>query len=116
MSGQRFVVVTDSTADIPREIADEHGVSVVPLSFSFGDETFADGELTQSDFFARMKAQATLPTTSQPPVGAFVEAYERALQKAESVVSVHVSNRLSGTIESARQAAERFDGRVHVFD
>lgn len=117
MSHRQFAVVTDSTADIAPAIVAERAITVVPLSVSFGTETFEDGELSQEDFFARMKAMAPkLPTTSQPPVGAFVEVYERALQSAEQVVSVHISNRLSGTIDSARQAAEQFAGRVHVFD
>jgi DegV family protein with EDD domain len=111
-----FAVVTDSTADIAPSLAREHDITVVPLSVSFGVDTFADGELSQAEFFARMSAASTLPTTSQPPVGAFVEVYERALERAEEVVSVHISSRLSGTIESAYQAAEQFAGRVHVFD
>ncbi|MDP2232330.1 MAG: DegV family protein [Actinomycetota bacterium] len=111
-----FAVVTDSTADIAPSIAKEHAITVVPLSVSFGTETFADGELSQAEFFSRMAAAPKLPTTSQPPVGAFVEAYGQVLERAEEVVSVHISSRLSGTIESASQAAEQFAGRVHIFD
>jgi len=113
---RKFAVVTDSTADIEQRIALERGISVVPLSVSFGSETLLDGVLSQREFFDRMNAAPLLPTTSQPPVGLFVEAYERALQDAENVISVHISNKLSGTIESARQAASQFAGRVHVFD
>ena len=115
-ANRRFAVVTDSTADIAPEIAAENQIDVVPLSVSFGTETLLDGQLTQEQFFDRMRASANLPTTSQPPVGVFVDAYEKALARAEEVISVHISNRLSGTIESARQAAERFEGKVHVFD
>ncbi len=113
---RKFAVVTDSTADIATGIAADRGIAVVPLSVSFGAETLSDGELTQTEFFSRMNSAPALPTTSQPPVGLFVEAYERALQEAESVVSVHISNKLSGTMESALQAASQFAGRVHVFD
>lgn len=116
MSTPHFTVVTDSTADIPEHIAIENDIEVVPLTVSFGTDTYADGELTQAEFFERMARERALPTTSQPPVGAFIAAYEKALERAEQVVSVHVSNKLSGTVEAARQAAERFDGRVHVFD
>lgn len=111
-----FAVVTDSTADIAPEIAARHGLHVVPLTVTIEGETFTDGQLTQEEFFNRMRHAPKLPTTSQPSVGAFADAYERALQTAEQVISVHVSNRLSGTIDSAHQAAERFAGRVHVFD
>jgi len=115
-SKSSFTVVTDSTADIPAQRAADDGIVVVPLTVAFGEDTMLDGELTQEEFFARMGSEPRLPTTAQPPVGLFVEAYERALETAENVISVHISNRLSGTIESARQAASRFAGRVHVFD
>lgn len=111
-----FAVVTDSTADIEPALAVERGIDVVPLTVSFGADSMPDGTLTQQEFFARMESAPALPTTSQPSPGAFVAAYERALETAESVVSVHISHKLSGTIESAKQAAEQFAGRVHVFD
>ncbi len=113
---RNFAVITDSTADIAPDRAAAEGVEVVPLTVSFGMETMPDGALTQEQFFARMKIESRLPTTAQPPVGLFVEAYERALETAENVLSVHISSKLSGTIDSARQAAEQFAGRVHVFD
>ncbi len=117
MSDKRgFAVVTDSTADIAPDMAHEHGITVVPLSVSFGPGTLVDGTLTQPEFFERMGAAPQLPTTSQPAPGTFVEAYAKALESADAVVSVHISNRLSGTVESARQAAASFPGKVHVFD
>jgi DegV family protein with EDD domain len=111
-----FAVVTDSTADITPDMAREHGIVVVPLTVTFGEESFADGVLTQQEFFDRMNAAPALPTTSQPSVGAFVDAYRGALETADHVISVHISGRLSGTVESARSAAEQFAGRVKVFD
>ncbi len=109
-------IVTDSTTDIPPELAQAYGISVVPLLVSFGDETFQDGVLSQEEFFERMNAAAKLPTTSQPSVGTFVEMYERQLETARTVISVHVSSALSGTIESAHEAARQFGERVHIFD
>lgn len=111
-----FTVITDSTADISPKIALDHGITVVPLTVTIGDSSYADGELSQQEFFDRMNAAPALPTTSQPAIGSFVEAYTRALETADNVVSVHISERLSGTIESARAAAAQFAGRVHVFD
>jgi len=111
-----FAVITDSTADIAPEIAEEHGITVVPLTVTIDGETMLDDVLTQEEFFARMAKAPQLPTTSQPPVGAFVEAYERALDSFDEVVSVHISSKLSGTYDSARQAAQDFAGRVHVYD
>ncbi len=115
-NSRSFAVVTDSTADIPAAVCEEQGITVVRLNVNFGGESMLDGDLTQPEFFARMKASPALPTTSQPSVGAFVEVYEELLKTADQIVSIHISNKLSGTVESATQAAERFDGRVHVFD
>lgn len=111
-----FAVVTDSTSDIPVDIREEKQITVVPLHVNFGDESLFDGTLTQEQFFARMAAAPALPSTSQPSVGAFVETYQKLLETADHVVSIHISNKLSGTLESARQAAEQFQGRVHIFD
>jgi DegV family protein with EDD domain len=109
-------VVTDSTADLTEEIRERYGIAVVPLTVTIGGETFADGSISQEEFFARMKAAPALPTTSQPPVGAFRAAYETALASAHEIVSIHISSHLSGTVEAAREAAKAFDGRVHVID
>lgn len=110
-------IVTDSTADLPADLAEREGVTIVPLRIAFPNgETFYDGELTQAQFFERMNASRTLPTTSQPAVGDFVDAYERMLERCASIVSIHCSGRLSGTVESARQAAQRFGDRVRVID
>jgi len=116
LTERSFAVVTDSTSDIAPELAAERGIYVVPLQVSFGNESFADGVLTQAEFFKRMNAAPKLPSTSQPSVGAFEETYERALETAPAVISIHISSALSGTVNAARQAAERFSGRVHVFD
>lgn len=115
-SRRRFAVVTDSTADMAPQIALERGVEIVPLALTIDGETLSDGVLTQEEFFRRMRSAPDLPTTSQPSAGAFIEAYERALKTADSVVSVHISSKLSGTVEAARTAAEQFAGKVHVFD
>lgn len=117
MTGQHDVaIITDSTADISPEMVAERGITVVPLTVAFGAETFDDGIFTQQEFFARMAQEPELPTTTQPSPGRFAEVYEQALETASSVVSIHISNKLSGTLESARQAAAQFEGRVRVFD
>ncbi|MHB1340520.1 MAG: DegV family protein [Coriobacteriia bacterium] len=113
---QQVGIVTESTSDIAPDIARAMGIEVVPLTVTIGDETFADGTLTQREFFDRMNAAAILPTTSLPPVGVFVETYKRQLERFSEVVSIHVSSALSGTIESAREAAKQFGDRVKVFD
>lgn len=100
-------IVTDSTADLPPEVAERLGITVVPLVVMFGDETLQDGiDITSEKFFKRLVRESQLPTTSQPSTGAFRAAYE-ALRDAGAteILSIHVSSKLSRTIESARQAA-----------
>lgn len=115
-SGEDICIVTDSIADIPRDLVDELGIKVVPLSFTIAGSTFVDGDITLAEFFDRIKASGQMPTTSQPSVGMFTEAFEEALTRCKEVVCITISNRLSGTIESAREAAKQFGDRVHVFD
>lgn len=100
-------IVTDSTADLAPEVAERLGITVVPLVVMFGDETLHDGiDITSEKFFKRLVREAQLPTTSQPSPGTFREAYE-ALRDAGTteILSIHVSGKLSRTIESARTAA-----------
>ena len=92
------------------------GITVVPLTVTIDGESMSDRTLSMEEFFRRMRASSELPTTSQPSAGAFVEAFEHALEHASEVVSINISSKLSGTISSARTAAERFGGKVHVFD
>jgi len=114
---QQVAVVTDSTADIPRELAEAEGITIVPLVTTFPDGvSFHDGDLTQAEFFERMGRAKALPTTSQPAVGDFTRVYDELLGRFPYAVSVHISNKLSGTIEAARQATDGFGDRVHVFD
>ena len=113
---QDVCIVTDSTADIPRAVVDELGITVVPLSFTIEGRTFVDGEIPMAQFFERMKASSALPTTSQPPVGAFVEAFNGLLERCKEVVCISISGRLSGTLDSALDAARLVGDRVHVLD
>jgi DegV family protein with EDD domain len=107
----RIAFVTDSTAGLPPDQVEKYRVTVVPLQVIFGTETFRDGiDLTQREFFDRLKSARTLPTTSQPTVADFEEPYQKLVADPEvdSIISVHISSRLpSGTYSSAVQAAER---------
>ncbi|HEX9093176.1 MAG TPA: DegV family protein [Coriobacteriia bacterium] len=116
MAERAVAVVTDSTSDIPQELAAMHDITVIPLLVNAGDRTFADGDLTQAEFFELMASSSKLPTTSTPAVGAFDAAFRAALQTAPSVLAIHISEKLSGTIETSRQAAAAFGDKVRVFD
>jgi DegV family protein with EDD domain len=108
-------IVTDSTAYLPAELIELHGVHVVPLYVVFdGDRPVSELEITDyDDFFEELRSAERLPTTSQPSVGDFISAYEPLLAEGKEVVSIHISGGLSGTPEAARQAKEALerDGR-----
>jgi DegV family protein with EDD domain len=106
----------DSTADLP-DGPGEGASAIVPLRVMFGGETLLDYvDLDPTAFYARLQSDPTHPTTSQPPPAAFAEVYERLLAERDNVVSLHISGKLSGTVESARAAATEFAGRVTVID
>jgi DegV family protein with EDD domain len=99
-------VVTDSVSDIPADIVEELGITVVPAYVRFGNEVYKDGvELTTDEFFDRLMNGPEFPATSQPSVGDFSETYASVAEGAEGIVSVHVSSRVSGTVNSAQQGA-----------
>lgn len=100
-------IVTDSTSDIPKALADELNITVVPLTISFGAQSFRDGiDLSADEFYARLQQTKTLPTTSQPPPALFQHAYEHLVTQGE-VISVHLSYKFSGTVETARNTARQ---------
>ena len=103
-------VVTDSVSDIPPDIVEELGITVVPAYVRFGDTDYKDGvELTTDQFFDRLLNGPDFPATSQPSVGDFVTTYNSVADGADGIVSIHVSSKLSGTINSAQQGASRTD-------
>lgn len=102
-------VVTDSTADLPPELAADLGITVVPLLVLFGGETLRDGvDITTGEFYRRLASAKTLPTTSQPSVGDFEAAYARLAEETTGIVSIHLSGKLSGTVGAAAAATTSF--------
>jgi DegV family protein with EDD domain len=98
-------VVTDSTWDLSPELAKELDVAVVPLIVLFGEEAYKDGvEITREEFFDRLVNGPVHPHTSQPSVGDFAAVYKELADQGHEIVSVHVSDKLSGTLNSARAA------------
>ena len=115
---RRFAVVTDSTADLPDAWRERYGIEVVPLKVLFGQETFRDRvDITDEEFFRRLAASSTLPTTSAPSPGEFAEVYRRLAKDYEGCISIHIGAQLSATAEAARVGAEAVDGfNVNVVD
>ena len=102
-------VVADTTAYLPTEVAERHGITLVPLYVVFGsDRTERESDIKDFPaFFEELRSADSVPTTSQPSVGDFIAAYEPLLEDGRDIVSIHISAGLSGTADAARQAAEQ---------
>ncbi len=112
-------VVTDSTADLPEAIVQSLGITVVPLSVNFGKDTFLDGvDLKADEFYHKLAGSKSLPTTSQPAPAAFAEVYNALSQQTDEIISIHISPKLSGTLNSALLArqAMNVDCRIRIID
>jgi len=103
-------IVTDSTCDLPEEIVRRHAITVIPLTINVGDQSFLDGvDLTRSEFYARLPTFDPHPTTATPGTAVFTQSFERlADEGAQAILSIHISERLSATVNTARIAAEQF--------
>jgi DegV family protein with EDD domain len=110
--------VTDSTSDIPAEMARQLGITVIPALLNIGQASLLDGvDISRSDFYSLLPEMVPPPTTSSPSVGQFQARYEQLLsQGADHIISIHPPNHLSGIFNAARLAAEHFKGRVQVED
>ena len=111
-------IVTDSTSDIPEELAKSLDITVVPLTVFFGEDAFKDKIEIQSDeFFDRLQNGNILPRTTQPSVGDFISAYTPLVDEGHDIVSIHISDKLSGTLNSARLAREEFpNANIQLMD
>ena len=117
LTDQNTAIVLDSTADFPEAGERFPNWRVVPLYVRFGDETLKDYiEIRPSEFYARLRTARELPATSQPTPRDFLAAYDE-LQGFDRIYSIHISGKLSGTIESARMAAQELGGdRIRMID
>src|SRR3972149_6421573 len=112
-------IVTDTTAALPPEYIAAHPIEVVPQVVLFGEESFLeDVELAYPEFIRRLKASAQLPKTAAPPPGELVKAYGRQLAQAQTIISIHPSAEISGTVRSALTAKEDSfpDADIRVLD
>ena len=115
MAENKVRIIVDSSADLLPEVAER--VSVVPLMVNFGGEEFVDRkEITHAEFYEKLKGVKELPTTSQPSPELFAKAYEEATKDGGKAIVIALSQKLSGTYQSARIAAEDFEGKVFVVD
>lgn len=109
-------ILVDSTADIPPERARELGITVVPLTVLFGDDSFLDGvELDGPAFYQRLVSSQQVPTTSTPSPGLFEEAYRNMIASgATAILALHIGSGLSGTFSASQAAAEAVTASTQV--
>jgi len=114
---KRIHIVTDSTCDLSKEELLESNIHVVPLTIQIGDRTYTDGvDVEPKSFLQLMKESKTLPKSSQPAPGQFKALYDELGKDGDQIISIHMTGSMSGTVESARQAASMTDSDVTVID
>lgn len=112
------VIVTDSTSYIDEEARKKYNIVMIPLTVIFGSESYREEiDITPLEFYEKMRGIEQLPTTSQPPVGEFVQLYEELGETYEDIIVITLSSEISGTYQAARTAADMVEHvNVHVFD
>lgn len=113
-----ITIVTDSSADLPAEMARDLGVTVVPLSIHFGDTTYIDGQdIDAATFYRLLRTEQAHPRTAQPSVGLFEEAFRSLAAAGHEIVAIMLASNLSGTYNSAALAAQSVpEARVTLID
>jgi len=117
---KKVAIITDSTAYIPDELVQKHNITVLPLEVIWGEETLKDGiDISPSEFYARLQTAKVMPSTSQVTIPYMQEAFERLVSQDYEVLGMFISEKLSGTINSAIQGkAAMKNGQefIHVFN
>ena len=112
-------IVTDSTSDLPAELARDLGITVVPAYVHFGSQSYRDGvDITPEQIYQRMLSGPVHPTTSSPAPGDFTDAYSRLSQETSEIVCITVTSKQSAVYEAAMTGKQSFRGksRVEVID
>ncbi|MDD3678110.1 MAG: DegV family protein [Dehalococcoidales bacterium] len=112
-------IVTDTLSDIPDDVANKLGITLIPLTVSFGHESFLDRiEITSEEFYERLVREETIPTTTQPSPLTFANAYKNLAEESDEILVITLSGKLSGTYQSALNAKNSVNGicRIEVMD
>jgi DegV family protein with EDD domain len=108
-------IVTDSSADLPPDLADRWKITVVPCNVVIDDMNYKDGvDLAPEEFYRKLDSSSRSPTTAQPSVADFRSVYQALLDQGHEIVSIHVSGKLSGTLNSAERARDSLGESVPI--
>ena len=115
---RKVMIVTDSTANIPTELLDGNPIVSVPLQVIWGHEIYRDGiDIQVSEFYTRLSTEKVMPSTSQVTPEEFKKMYARLIDEGYDILSMHISSKLSGTLDSAIQAKREFpQERIELVD
>jgi DegV family protein with EDD domain len=114
-----FVVLADSSCDLPRDLCKQEDIVIVPMPVSIEGKTYQEGiDIFPEDFYPRFPSFKELPKTSQPNLGVLQETYEELLAKGNEVIAIHLSSGLSATYNTAMLARDMCSqpDKVHVID
>jgi len=107
----KVMIVTDSTSNIPEELMNGHQVKVLPLQVIWNGQILRDGvDIQPAEFYERLSVEKNMPSTSQATPEEFKQAYSELLDSGYDILSIHISSKLSGTLDSAIQAKREFKG------
>lgn len=110
-------IIVDSSADIEEDYARDHGIQIIPMTITFGNEEFAEGvDITRTEFFQRLVEADELPRTSQIPPMVFQDIFQEIVTAGDTAVVITLSSHISGTYQSACIAAAPFKESVFVVD
>ncbi|UAL50698.1 MULTISPECIES: DegV family protein [Metabacillus] len=110
-------IVTDSTGDLSHEMIEKYDINVIPLTIVIDDESYLDRvDIEPEEFIKKMKEAVELPKSSQPPAGKFAQVYDELGADGSSIISIHMTGGMSGTVRSAESAAGMTDADVTVID
>jgi DegV family protein with EDD domain len=111
-------IITDSTADLSRDLYQKHDIGMVPLTIHLGERTWLDfHDIEPDEYYTMLRKSKAFPTTSQPSPQDFIDAFTPFAAKGEPVLSIHISSKLSGTYQSAILARSHFpEARIEVVD
>jgi DegV family protein with EDD domain len=108
-------IVMDGAGDLPLEWIKEYGIQIIPINLHFGEQTFLQGiELSNADFYRRADQSRVIPKTSQPTPQQFVNFYRRVASAGDTILSIHVTRKLSGTMDSAEMAAHELRDEISI--
>jgi DegV family protein with EDD domain len=109
-------IVTDGAADMPAEWVDTYQIHILPLRVNFGEETYTQGPgFTREDFYRLVQEKQIIPKTSLPSIGQVIAFYQSIAQRGDTILSIHISSKLSGTFSAVETAARELAGEFKIF-